>query len=166
MIEQNHILYSAVTQITLLMVHAGVCLTDDQKAWKVCRVFARTKNKANHATCKNVTTLYEEGLPPPWENCEKSTLNVKTTCSEAFGTTKGGYRGPGGGWVIGFSRQICTNLKNGSVELQKAWKPEKPEKGWPLCMACRSVSPAGLSSSTLWQAMHFDTWVVSFEELH
>ena len=25
----------------------------------------------------------------------------------------------------------CTDLKNGPDELHKAWKPEKPEKGWP-----------------------------------
>ncbi len=78
----------------------------------------------------NVTTLYEGGLggPPP-ENLEKPTL--KPRILRLLGPPRVG-RGVGGGGVIGFSHQICTDLKNGPVELQKAWKPEKPEKGWPL----------------------------------
>ena len=45
-----------------MLYYTGVCLAEDQKAWKARRVVARTKNKANNATCMNVTTLYEGGL--------------------------------------------------------------------------------------------------------
>ncbi len=49
--------------------------------------------------------------------------------SEALGSKRVGGRVG----VIRFSGQICTDLKNGPDEFQKAWKTEKPERGWPLC---------------------------------
>ncbi len=57
------------------------------------------------------------GGPPP-ENFEKTYF--KTIYSEAFGLTKGGWKCRGGGGVIRFSHQICTDLKNGPEEFQKA----------------------------------------------
>ncbi len=69
------------------------------------------------------------GRPPP-ENFEKPTLKPRIL---RLLEPPRWVEGSGGG-VIGFSHQICTDLKNGPVELQKAWKPEKPEKGWPLQM--------------------------------
>ncbi len=64
----------------------------------------------------NVTTLCEGGLggPPP-ENCEKLTL--KPRILRLLGSPRVG-RGVGG--EIRFSHQICTDLKNGPDEHQKA----------------------------------------------
>ncbi len=107
------------------ILNTGVCLAEDIKAWKVRRVVARGKNKANNATCMNVTTLYEGGLAVlPQKNFEKK-LTLKPCILRLLGS-------PVEGGGIRFSHQICTDLKNGPDELQKAWKPEKPEKGWPL----------------------------------
>ena len=66
----------------------GDCLAEDQKAWKTRRVMARTKSKANNATCMNVTTLYEGGLGDLPREFWKTYF--KTTYSEVFGITKGG----------------------------------------------------------------------------
>ncbi len=42
--------------------------------------------------------------------------NLNTTVWDHGGWVEGSW----GGGVIGFSHQICTDLKNGPVELQKA----------------------------------------------
>ncbi len=60
------------------------------------------------------------GGPPP-ANFEKPTL--KPRILRLLGPASVG-RGVGG--VIGFSQQICTDLKNGQVELQKSLKRADP----------------------------------------
>ncbi len=122
----------------------GVRLAEDQKAWKARRVVERTQNKANNATCMNVATLYEGGLGVlPQKILKEPTL--KPRILRLLGPPRVGRGGVGG--VIGFSHQICTDLNNGPVELQKAWKPEKPEKGWPLFNTTWEKQPIAYSAS-------------------
>ena len=48
--------YEPPMQYAQVGSNTGVCLAEDQKAWKARSVVARTKNKANNAACIDVTT--------------------------------------------------------------------------------------------------------------
>ncbi len=98
-------------------VLSGVCLAEGQKAWKARRIVTRAKNKANNETCMNVTTLCEGGLKVLPRKFWK-TYHVFWGFWTHQGWVEGGIR---------FSDQICTDLKNGPDELQKAWKRLTPE---------------------------------------
>ncbi len=84
--------------------------------------------------------LYIRGVwGPPAETFEKLTLlpcilRLMGSPRVVGGVGRGVIIFPQHIWM-----QICTDLKNGPNEFQKAWKTEKPERGWALVTYIKSI---------------------------